>query len=145
MKNAWRGPADFLSRYWKVFLLGFAMVACSDSTAPESDFFGTYHLQTVNGQALPYVVAQSGQNSVAVTGDQLTVADGGSWSETINYRIVENGATRTETTSDGGTWVRTGTTLSLYQSGQTTTSYSGSITRNTLTFTDASFVQVFVK
>lgn len=122
-----------------------ALLGCGDPVGPESSFIGSYTLQTINGSALPYVVAQSGQNTVAVTADQIVVADGGSWSEVITYRLVENGQTRNETVSDGGTWVRTGSTLSLYQTGATSTTYSGTIGPNRLTFTDASFVQVFVK
>lgn len=131
-------------RYWKVVFL-LAALACGDPVSPETDFLGTYQLQTVNGQALPYVVAQAGQNTVAVTSDQIVVADGGSWSETANYRVTESGTTRTETSTDGGHWVRTGTSLALYSGTATTTTYTGTIGTNRLTFTDASLVQVFVK
>lgn len=133
------------SNGYRVIALTLALLGCGDPVAPEDNFAGTYRLQTVNGQSLPYVVAQSGQNTVAITSDQMVIADGGSWSEVITYRLIENGAMRTETSSDGGAWVRVGTTLNLYSGTATTTTYSGSITANALTFTDASFTQVFVK
>lgn len=120
-------------------------LGCGDPISPESDFVGTYHLASINGQPLPYVVAQSGPNTVAVTSDILVVADGGSWSEVASYRLVENGVTRNETTGDGGTWVRTGSTLSLYSGSSTTTTYAGVVGNGRLTFNDPSFVQVFVK
>lgn len=121
------------------------LVACADGTAPEADFTGAYDLQTVNGHALPVVVAQSGPNTVSVISDHLVVADGGSWSEVAVYRLVENGASHDETQNDGGTWVRAGSQLSLYSAGSSATSYVGAITRNTLTFNDGTFVQVFTK
>lgn len=129
-------------------LLGICLlVGCGggdDPTAPRA-FTGTYSLRSVNGSSLPYVVAQSGPNTVSILSDQIVIADGGSWSEVTLYRVVDNAGTREQTVNDGGTWVRTGDKLALYQSGSASTGYIGTIARNTLTFNDGTLVQVFSK
>ena len=57
-------------------LLALAAGACSsDSNGPDVSVVGTWQLQTVNGQALPYVVAQSGSDKIEVTSDVLPRAD----------------------------------------------------------------------
>lgn len=90
----------------------------SNSTSPTAvTFAGTYQLQTVNGQKLPYVAVQSGNNAVTITADQLSIADGGSWSETITVATTTNGTTTAQTAANSGAWVRSGSQLALLQNG----------------------------
>lgn len=120
------------------------LAGCGDPTSPEAGLAGTYHLQTVNGQALPYVAFQSGPNSITILSDQIVVAEGGTWSEIASYRLVDNGVTTNQTASDGGQWLRAGSQLTLY-SDDGSTSYAGTIAKDRMTFNDGTFVQVFVK
>jgi len=107
-------------------------VACgSDSTAPNpqnASIAGTWHLQTVNGQTLPFVV-QSGSTKISITADLVVITDGGSWSQTSTFSIVENGgAPQQQVSNDGGTWARAGANLVFTSptSGITNATFDGS-------------------
>ena len=120
--------------------------ACgSDSTtSPNSAAIaGTYSLKTVNGSALPFLI-QSGTNSVKITSDAITIADGGTWSENGAYTQTINGQTSNQVVSDGGTWVRAGTQLTLVSS-DSSTSYSGTFTGSSLNLGDGTLSFVFSK
>jgi hypothetical protein len=112
-----------------------ALAGCgSDSTAPNpqnASIAGAWHLQTVNGQALPFVI-QSGATKISITADQVTVTDGGTWSQTSTFSVVVNGgAPQQQVTNDGGTWARSGANVVF-------TSPSSGITN--ATFTGSTFV-----
>src|SRR5579862_8534773 len=67
-----------------------ALMACGTTTDVSTQFIGTFFLQSVNGNSLPFVVTQNGTSSTSLTSDQLTIADGGTWSETGIERTVVN-------------------------------------------------------
>ena len=123
-----------------------AVAACGgdNATNPASgSIAGTYTLRTVNGSQLPFTV-QSGTNSVTLTGDVITIADGGSWSETFAYTQTINGTTTNQTGTDGGSWSRAGTSVSLDSDGGYN-AYTGTFTGNSLNLTDGTLTQVFTK
>ena len=105
------------------------------STTASASLAGTYTLRTINGTALPFVL-QSGTNSVTVTADAITVADGGTWSEAGAYRQTVNGQTTSQVISDGGTWTRAGASVAF--SSRTTSGYSGTFTGSGFNLTDNS-------
>lgn len=119
-----------------VFLV--VLAACGgDSTGPKVDnsFIGNLTLQTVNGQRLPYVAVQQGNNSVTIAEDHLNISDGGSWVELTTYTVVTNGATTTQLGNDGGTWVRSGNQLFLTDGKTNTIDYTGTFANGTVTIT----------
>jgi hypothetical protein len=117
----------------KVYAALAALILCacggSDSqpASPASaSIAGTYHLVSINGSALPFT-AQSGTTTVIVTSDVLTVADGGTWTESGAYSQTVNGATTNQVMSDGGAWSRLGTTVSFANANKIIT-YAGQFT-----------------
>lgn len=122
--------------------------ACgSDSTAPVVDIsvVGTYNLKTVNGQGLPFVAIQSGQNSVSLLADQIIVADGGTWTESSSARVVTNGVSANQVGSDHGTWLRSGSNVSLISAIAGNAPYNGTFGGNQMIVTDGTFAYVFSK
>jgi hypothetical protein len=121
-----------------VLVMG-AVTACGGdsvtSTTGSASLAGTYTLRTINGTALPFVL-QSGTNSITVTADAITVADGGTWSESGAYRQTINGQTTSQVISDGGTWTRAGASVAF--SSRATTGYSGTFTGSGFSLTDNS-------
>ena len=112
-------------------------------TSPASaSIAGTYQLKTVNGSPLPFTY-QSGLNKFVVTSDAITVADGGTWTETGHFTMTYNGQTTDQVVSDGGTWTRAGTAVSFYSAQQGTVSYSGTFTGNGFSVSDAAFSYTF--
>jgi len=63
-------------------------VACGgDSTSPiNASIAGTYKLQTINGSALPYTILQFGSDKIEFLDDQVTVNDGGTYTESRSRR-----------------------------------------------------------
>lgn len=124
-----------------------AAVACgSDSTSPppvDLSLVGTYTLRTVNGSGLPFVILQSGQTSVSVTEGRITIADGGSWSETANLRTTANGQVSNQAYADNGTWLRSGNGIALSSAPNRNTAYSGTFTSNQLILNDGTFNSVY--
>ena len=117
---------------------GAALVAAcgSSSMAPNmTPLAGTFTLRTVNGSQLPFVV-QSGEPSLTIVADVITIADGGTWTETGTFRVTENGVTNPAVVSDGGPLVRSGSSISLQSSGSGKIAYSGTFTNMQLTLTD---------
>ena len=115
------------------------LAACgSDSTAPNANsdsIAGTWHLKSVNGSPLPFVI-QSGATKVSLIADVVTVTDGGTWSESSTFSVVVNGgAPQQQVTADGGTWARAGAQVSFYSSSSGT-SYA-TFNGNTGTMIDA--------
>lgn len=120
-------------------------LACNDnSTNPSTaDISGTYSLQSVGGTAIPYTFQSSG-STVTLTSDILTVGSDGTWSETVNYQQVANGQTTTNSVNDGGTWTRSGTSVSFYSQTNGIVAYTGTYSTDTLTLDDGSgSAQVF--
>lgn len=129
-----------------VLLATFVLACGGDATAPDAaTFAGTYALETVNGQKLPYVYIQTGNNSVTILNDRLTIADGGSWSETANVRVSTNGVVTTQTIAAGGSWARAGNQLALVNGANGKTDYAGTFARDRMDLAGEGLVFVFTK
>ena len=134
----------------RVFLafLVFGLVACGDSTGPES-VVGTYTLQTVNGEGLPAVIDEIGTTFLKeITAGSITLNEDLTCSFSLSERETEDGevTTRTETletdectyTIDNGVL-----TLTVEEEGDANLSIIGSAI--TLVDPDTGDVYVFEK
>jgi len=109
-------------------------LACNDSTNPDTaDISGTYTLQSIAGVTLPYSFQPDATTTITLTSDVLTVNRDGTWTETETVQQVANGQTTTNTTSDGGTWTRSGTTVNFASQIDGSLVYVGTYGDNTLT------------
>ena len=134
-----------LTRALALCAAAISLVACGgDSpTSPASaSIAGTYQLKTVNGSPLPFTY-QSGLDKIVVTSDVITVADGGTWTETGHFTLTYNGQTSDQVISDVGTWTRAGTEVSFYSTRQGEVSYSGTFTGGGFSLSDAAFNYTF--
>jgi hypothetical protein len=114
--------------------LGGSLAACSDGTsAPagvgvaDSVLVGTYQLQTINGQPLPFVALQTDSTSVMISSARLVLSDDHSWTQSVVFETVEGDRTIGSEGGDNGTWIRSGTTLSLFSTKNQKTAYLGSL------------------
>lgn len=93
-----------------------ALAACGgDSpTAPtQASVVGTWQLQSVNGQGLPYIAEQVGADKVELTSDVVTAAAGGSFAEIVSYRITQGGQVSAYSESYAGTYTLNGTAVTF--------------------------------
>jgi hypothetical protein len=109
-----------------------ALAACdnaSDSaTGPGSSLNGTYDLKAVDNKALPVAFADS-----SLLGGRLTMTDSG-WSQVSVVLYKAGGSAAGDTLKLGGFWTATGSSLTLYDFG-TTTTYTGTYTSTGITLT----------
>jgi hypothetical protein len=130
-------------------LLAIAVLtmACgSDATEPTTmaSVAGTWSLSTVNGTALPYILAQSGADKLEWTADVITATSTGSFTQISSFKTTANGQVTTQTTPDAGTFSINGTavTFTFQSDGSTGT---GALNGNTMTVTGQGFALVYVK
>jgi hypothetical protein len=116
-----------------------------DATAPASNSIaGTWALETVNGAALPFVVAQSGANKAEVTSDVLTLAEGGSFTQSTQVRLTQSGTVTTQSASEAGTWTLTGTSVSFRFTSDGSVG-TGTLNGSTLTVAETGIALVYRK
>ena len=90
--------------------LALPLAACGDGgTEPEPGIDGTYTLETINGGALPSLIAE-------LDGDKLEVLDGsivlradGTFTDRLALRLTEAGVVSTPEEIYTGTWLKTTT------------------------------------
>jgi ABC-type uncharacterized transport system ATPase subunit len=123
-----------------LFLL---LAGCArDVSAPESATVpGVYHLTTVNGVALPYLVQQNVASRVDVTESVLTLNADLTWSEVTAYRVSGGSGTSTDTQMTIGTWAAMNGAVALTSADGFTS--SGAVSRTLLTLIGQGFTMVY--
>src|SRR5512143_4101235 len=97
-------------------LLTVAMLACGDSTSPET-IDGTYALRTINGQTLPVVLQQDATSKNEVTAGAITVGPGTAWTISLTVRSTLGADVSLFTNTLAGTWTRSGEKVTLTATG----------------------------
>jgi hypothetical protein len=95
-------------------LTSFVVLACSDSTTtPKDPLLGTWSLETVSGQPIPYILEQVGARKVELTGETVTLLATGRQTMVTSFRTTESGVVTTENIPAPGKYTVNGTTLTL--------------------------------
>jgi hypothetical protein len=106
-----------------VLLLSLLLAACGDSTGPGDNgttgVAGTYNLQTVNGNPLPFTVLQVGEDKLEVTAGRVTLNADRTFSASVTFREKEGTSERTTTETDSGTYTQNGNTIRFSNSDGT--------------------------
>jgi hypothetical protein len=128
-------------------LLLVATMACGGDSPTQptaTSVAGTWRLQTINGTALPYVVAQTGADKVELTSDVITAVPSGSFTQLTTVRVTQNGQVSTQSLPDAGSYTLNGSavTFTFNSDGSTGT---GSIGGNTLTVTSDGLALIYRK
>lgn len=128
-------------------LLMVVMAACgSDSpTQPTpASVVGTWNLKTVDGSALPYLVAQEDFDALELLSDVLTVAANGTFRQLSQIRVTQDAQASMESVPDSGSYAMNGTAVTFtYESDAS--ARIASLAGNTLTFSEAGFTLVYKK
>jgi hypothetical protein len=115
-------------------LLSVAVLSCGDSTGPD-DLLGTWRLQTVSGQSLPYILEQDGTRKVELTGETVTLLESGRQSMVTYFRVTEGGNVVTESVPAPGNYTVNGSTL-LLTFDNDEDRYTALVNGNTMTIDD---------
>lgn len=111
-------------RFVRLVLTAAVFAGCGgDSATGPGSITGTYELQTVDGDPLPYVVVQIGADRLEITGGRITLNADNTFSDRLEFRLVEDGETTDpdpETVT--GTYQASGSSVTLtYPGGETST------------------------
>lgn len=95
------------------------MIACDDDgTGPTvADVAGTYSLQTVNNEPLPYIIQQATDFRLELTDIFITLNENGTFNEEVWYREVDGAIVTEYPEDDGGTFVVDGDEVELHYTG----------------------------
>lgn len=96
-----------------LFVLTLATLAACGSTEPGDDFRGSYTLESVNGQPLPYTYALDFGFTSTITNGLVIVTPDGKWSWLLDSTFSGGGETKPEESIIFGTWTSSGNTLTL--------------------------------
>jgi hypothetical protein len=118
--------------------------ACDDDGGPELNVEGTYQLQTVNNQALPFVLDQEGTIYLEeLLSAAITLNANGTFTDIATVRTTDNGVVTTESQPDGGIYTQNNSVVSLhYQGGGT---INTTVNGNTMTIVGPGLTFVFRK
>ena len=136
--------ADLFRNTLNAGMIAVSLAACSgDSTGPDLDeLAGEYILFTINGQSLPVIVDQFGNDIVEITQGSVSLESNGTFDDVTQLRITESGAVSTEVDVTQGTWEAVGTTVTFRPtdgSGTYTMTWDGQL-RLTQLFTGLTLV-----
>jgi len=118
------------------------LVSCGDSTGPET-FPGTYVLQAVDGEPLPYLVAQAGSDKLEVTAGLLRIESDNTFTFSLTFLLTDDGNTEEATDDESGTWAVTGSVIAL--TSDDGTSRTGTKSGNVIIVANAGVPWVFEK
>ena len=93
-------------------LLSALVLSCDDATGPD-DLLGTWRLETVSGQSLPFILEQDGTRKVELTGETVTLLASGRQTMVTSFRVTQNGNVFTESIPATGNYTVSGSTLLL--------------------------------
>ena len=131
-----------LRRTVPFLLVCSVLLACSDATSPNQGVVGTWRLQTVNGLALPFTLAQSGVDKEELTGEVMTLMAPGSLTIVTMFRYTEGSNVFAESVPDEGTWTVDGSTVTLTWDSDGSTS-TATVSGNTMTLEDIGLTFVY--
>jgi hypothetical protein len=135
-----------LRRSFLSALAGLALLtACGDSSGPgETDIVGSYTLQTMNGNALPWRAIVIGNDWFEFTSGSGSINADGTYSLTLNWRESTSGQIDSGAEPSVGTYSRNGNAITFTDASDGST-IVGTITGRQISITSEGIVLVFVR
>jgi hypothetical protein len=125
-----------LSKLLAVVFALFALGACGGDNGPtdtdSESITGHYGLLTVEGQLLPYTIFDTPGEKLEILEGSIEIRDSGTLTSEATWRSTVDGAVETFTSSENGTWTRSGSTLTISWDGGCTDNATISGTRITI-------------
>jgi hypothetical protein len=127
------------------FALMIPLAACDSGTPTETaaTVSGTYHLETVNGQPLPFLFAEAGIDRLEVVAGYIRFDVNGRFEDSLTLRVTENGDVEEVPEVLEGNWTQAGGTVTLTVDGGG--DYPLQLSGETLTQVINQFVLVYRK
>ena len=130
-----------LRRSLLFLLVSVLGLSCDNSTGPD-DLLGTWRLQTVSGQALPYILEQNATRKVELTGETVTLIASGRQTMVTSFRVTDGGTVMTESIPAPGDYTVDGDTVLLtFDSDED--EYTAIVKGDTMTINDIGLTFVY--
>ena len=128
--------------------LAVAVLGCggSDSTGTAASVQGTWNLQTVNGQPLPYTafLSTSPAYRLEIMSDQLVANSDGTYAENGTIRETQGTTVTTSTEQDAGVWTQHGNQVDFTSNADATVT-SATVSGNQLSVNAQGVVGVYTR
>jgi urease beta subunit len=90
------------------------LTACGDGPSePAAQVSGSYHLQTINGQPLPFILEQAGANRLEMVSSTITFEADGRFTDVALLRLTQAGEVQEVADTLAGTYAQSGHTVTL--------------------------------
>ena len=114
--------------------LSIATLACGkDSTAPQASIAGAYNLVTVNNGALPFTFVENSTYKAEIVTWRLTFSDNHTFSSIASTRVTSAGNASMLDVTGTGTYMLSGSALTMVDGSSGGGSRAASLVGNTLT------------
>ena len=123
--------------------LAFGLVACGDDGMGPEDVAGTYTLETIDGNPLPWVTFETGADKIEITGGSVTLNADMTCSVSTTARVTFSGNVTTNTETHVCTYTIIDGDITLTR--PSATDASASINGSALTITTDELVFVYRK
>jgi hypothetical protein len=112
-----------------------AVVSCgSDATGPaQGSAIGSYHLESVNGAALPFLSVQNGTAKTEITSEVITLNGDGTFSDVEIVRTTNGSSIATTQFGSVGAYQSPDAPSEFTETSPNTFVFTGSVSKNTLT------------
>jgi hypothetical protein len=112
------------------------LASCSESSTEPSyaSVAGTWTLQTVNGTALPFTLAEFGEDKVELLSETVVATSSGTFTQSGVIRLTTAGSVTTEPYNDSGTYTLQGSTI-IFTFESDDSSGSGNVDDDVVTVT----------
>ena len=130
-----------LRRSLLLLLVSVVVLSCDDGTGP-GDLLGTWRLEAVSGQSLPYILEQDGTRKVELTGETVTLLASGRQTMVTSFRVTEGGNVFTESIPAPGNYTVDGSTL-LRTFDNDEDEYTATVKGDTMTIDDIGLTFVY--
>lgn len=131
-----------LRRYLLSLLTCAVILSCSDASGPDNRLLGTWRLQTVSGQPIPYILEQDGARTVELTGETVTLLASGRQTMVTSFRVTEGANVFTESIPAPGSYTVNGSTLTLRFDSDPDI-YTAIVNGDTMTIEDIGLIFVY--
>ncbi len=129
----------------RVFLavLVFGVTACGGDGTGLENVAGLYTLETIDGDPLPVLLVQVGDNKIEVTAGSVTLNADRTCSDSLTLETTQSGNVESDTASELCTYTTDGQAITLTYTDNTVS--VGTIIGSALTITDDGVVFIFRK
>ena len=132
-----------LRRTVLMLMVSLCCLGCRDSAGPGPGVIGEWHLQSVNGIALPFPLPDPPVDKLEIISEVISLLASGRFTDVNSFRLTEGSNVSVETINDEGSYVVHGSTVTLTYDVDGSV-YLATVNGDTMTLHDPEIALTFV-